>query len=399
MNQNRNTWVLVGIIAIAVSFVVGLSVGDSGRSTAAVSDSTREQSVINPQDFEPFWRAWQVLEEKYVSAASTTQQEKIWGAISGLAASYKDPYTIFFPPAEDKMFKEDISGDFEGVGMEIGIKNKQLQVVAPIKGSPADRAGVKVGDYILEIDGKSTIDMSTDQAVKLIRGPKSTTVKILFLTQGASTPVEKPIVRDVINIPTIETSRKPGGVFVIRLFSFTAQSPDLFRNALRDFILSGDKKLILDLRGNPGGYLEAAWDIASWFLPAGKTVVIEDFGDKASPKYYRSKGYDVFNENLRMIVLVDGGSASASEILAGALAENGVAKLVGTKTFGKGSVQELVSITSDTSLKVTIAHWMTPDGHNLSESGLEPDYVVEVNEENTKDGNDPILNKALELLR
>jgi carboxyl-terminal processing protease len=397
--NNRNTYYVVGIIAVIVAFIIGLNIG-AGRSPAGQANSrlTDLESVSQDQ-FAPFWRAWQILDSKQVNAASTTAQQKVWGSIQGLASSYGDPYTVFFPPVEAKQFKEDIAGDFEGVGMEIGIKNKQLQVVAPLKGSPAEKAGVKSGDVILKIGDKITTDLPVDQAVKLIRGPKGTTVKILFLPNGSSKPVERTLTRDVINIPTIETSTKAGGIFVIRLYSFTAVSPDLFRNALREFVLSGNNKLVLDLRGNPGGYLDAAWDMASWFLPAGEVVVTEDFGKKAAPQVYRSKGYNIFSKNLKMLILVDGGSASASEILAGALSENGVAKLVGTKTFGKGSVQELVPITSDTSLKVTVARWLTPNGHNLSENGLDPDYPVIVDEKTTAGGKDPAMDKAIELLK
>lgn len=218
------------------------------------------------------------------------------------------------------------------------------------------------------------------------------------MTLGASKPIERTIVRDVIDIPTLDTSEKPGGIFVIRLYSFTANSADLFRKALREFVISGDHKLILDLRGNPGGYLDAAWDMASWFLPAGKTVVTEDFGKNGDPKIYRSKGYDVFTNALQVIILADAGSASASEILAGALQENGVAKIVGTKTFGKGSVQQLVPITSDTSLKITIARWLTPNGNNLSHDGLKPDYVVEMTEKDVAAKNDSQMLRAVELL-
>lgn len=397
MNDNKNNYILLSISAI-VLFGIGFFVGH-GTSPASLANSRlTDLSEVDKSDFAPYWKAWQVLEEKDVFAASTTEQEKIWGSISGLAASYKDPYTVFFPPVESKMFQEDISGDFEGVGMEIGIKDKQLQVISPIKDSPADRAGVKSGDLILKIGDKVTSELSVDQAVKLIRGPKDSIVKITFLPVDSSKPVTRSLKRDIINIPTIDTSDKGNGVYYIRLYSFTAQSPDLFRNALRAFVLSGNHKLILDLRGNPGGYLDAAWDMASWFLPTGKTVVTEDFGKKSPPKFYYSKGYNIFNKNLQMMILVDGGSASASEILAGALKENGVAKLVGSKTFGKGSVQELVPITSDTSLKVTIARWLTPSGHNLSENGLEPDYAVELTEQNTAKGNDPALNKAISLL-
>jgi carboxyl-terminal processing protease len=241
--------------------------------------------------------------------------------------------------------------------------------------------------------------MSTDEAVNLIRGLQGTSVKISFLPVGATKPVDRVIIRDVINIPTLDTDTKPGGIFVIKLYSFTAQSPDLFREALRKFILSGDHKMILDLRGNPGGYLDAAWDMASWFLPAGKVIVTEDFGKSAPAQVYRSKGYDIFNSSLEMYILVDGGSASAAEILSGALHEQGVAKLVGVKTFGKGSVQELVPITDDSSLKVTIARWLTPNGHNLSHDGLDPDYAVPITDADAKAGTDPQMDKAVSLLQ
>lgn len=388
---------LIGLPAVIIAFFIGISVGEHSDSNQDLSEPPTTQ-FVSDKDFAAFWKAWEILDQKFVTAASTTATQRVYGSIQGLAASYGDPYTVFFPPVESKMFHDDISGNFEGVGMEIGIKNKQLQVVSPIKDSPAEKAGVRSGDFILFIEATSTLEMSTDQAVKLIRGPGGTKVKITFLVQGTGKPVVRTITRDVINIPTLDTSTKPGGIFVIRLYSFTAESPNLFRNALREFVLSGNHKLILDLRGNPGGYLDAAWDMASWFLSAGKIVVKEDFGKNGSPKLYRSKGYDVFNSNLKMLILVDSGSASASEILAGALKEQGIAKLVGTKTFGKGSVQELVSVTPDTSLKVTIAHWLTPNGHNLSHEGLEPDYKVEPTDKDIQNKNDVQMNRAIELL-
>jgi carboxyl-terminal processing protease len=213
---------------------------------------------------------------------------------------------------------------------------------------------------------------------------------------GATAPIVRKLVRDVINIPTLDTDITHPDTFIIKLYSFTATSPDLFRNALRQFVQSGDHKLILDLRGDPGGYLDAAWDMASWFLPAGKIIVTEDFGGHQPSNIYRSKGYDVFNGNLKMLILVDNGSASAAEILAGALQEQGVAKLVGAKTFGKGVVQELVPITPDTSLKITVARWLTPNGHNLSHDGLDPDYPVTATSSDPMV--DPVMNKALQLL-
>jgi carboxyl-terminal processing protease len=390
-------YIVIGIPAIILALFIGIYIG--GHSGASVNRSDLvDKTVITGDKFQIFWKAWQILDNKFVTAASSTVDSKIYGAIQGLASSYGDPYTVFFPPEQAKAFADDIAGNFQGVGMEIGIKDKQLQVVSPIKGSPADRAGVKTGDLIVKIGDKSTSDMSVDVAVKLIRGPKGSTVKVTFFPIGGTKTVEKTITRDTINIPTLDTDTKPGGIFVIRLYSFTAQSADLFRNALRQFILSGDHKLILDLRGNPGGYLDAAVDMASYFVPAGKLVVTEDFGGNKDPLVYRSRGYKLFNNNLQMMILVDNGSASAAEILAGALRENGIAKLIGVKTFGKGSVQELVSLTSDTSLKITIARWLTPSGHNLSHDGLEPDYKVEFTDKDIASKTDVQMNKAVDLL-
>lgn len=398
MENKKLSYFLIFLPILVFTLFIGIYIGERNTSSPILSN-TELRDIATSDQFGAFWKAWQVLDEKYVTSSSTSVQNKIYGAIEGLTDSYKDPYTVFLPPVESKMFKDDIAGDFSGVGMEIGIKDKQLVVIAPMKDSPAERAGVKAGDAILSINGTSTLSMSTDEAVKLIRGPKGTEVKISFLPEGATKPVERKIIRDIIKIPTIDVVTKPGGITVISLYSFTAQSPELFRNALREFVLSGNTKLILDLRRNPGGYLDAAWDIASWFLPAGKIVVTEDFGGKEQPIVYRSKGYNIFTDKLRMLILVDNGSASASEILAGALKEHGVAKLVGVKTFGKGSVQELVSITSDTSLKVTVASWLTPNGHNLSKDGLEPDYVVPVTENDSSIKKDPQMEKAVELLQ
>lgn len=395
-SDKKLVYLLVGLPAVVIAFFLGLYVGDGNSS--GVDHPDVPQNIITDEQFAPFWQAWQTLQEKSIYAASTTDQTKIWGSIEGLAASYGDPYTVFFPPQEAKIFKEDITGNFGGVGMEIGIKDDNLVVVAPLKDSPAEKAGVRAGDIIVSINGTSTVKMGTDEAVSLIRGPKGTPIKITFWPKGAAKAVERTIIRDTINPPVLDVSEKPGGITVIKLYSFTANSADLFRNALRQFVISGNHKLILDLRRNPGGYLDAAWDMASYFLPAGKKVVTEDFGKNAEPVIYMSKGYNVFNKNLEMVILVDGGSASASEILAGALQEHGVAKLVGTKTFGKGSVQELVPMAGDASLKVTIARWLTPQGHNLSQDGLNPDFIATSTDAEIAAGKDTVMDKALKLL-
>jgi carboxyl-terminal processing protease len=222
------------------------------------------------------------------------------------------------------------------------------------------------------------------------------------MRSGVKDPMEFNVIRDFINLPTVETELKDG-VFVIHLYTFSAISPNLFRDAIREFWESGNDKLIIDLRGNPGGYLEAAQDIASWFLPVGDLVVKEAFKKESSDQIFRSRGYNVFDgKKLKLAVLIDGGSASASEILAGALRDHGVATLVGTRSFGKGSVQELFDITDSpkTSIKITIAKWLTPNGISISHEGLKPDVEVKLDEEAyKKDKTDTQLLKAIEILK
>jgi carboxyl-terminal processing protease len=248
------------------------------------------------------------------------------------------------------------------------------------------------------IGNVSAAKMSTDEAIKMIRGEAGTSIAVTFGRKGVKEPMVKTLVRANIEIPTINTKLLPENVFVIELYSFSANSPNLFRKALRKFVESGSDKLVLDLRNNPGGYLEAALDMSSWFLPTGETVVIEDFGGKKEPEIYRSKGYDIFTGKLKFVILVNEGSASASEILAGALREYNKAILIGSKTFGKGSVQELVPVTGDTSLKVTVAHWLTPLGKSISNGGLTPDIEVKITAENTKGGKDPQMDAAVKYL-
>jgi carboxyl-terminal processing protease len=392
------------IIALVAVFYAGRRTAESGPYAAlpAFTAPATDASIVTSAQFAPFWKEWQILQQNYVAAGSTTPQNMIYGAMEGLALSEGDPYTVFFPPQENNLFQSDIAGNFTGVGMEIDIKNNALTVISPLKGTPSAAAGIKAGDIVSAINGQDTSNMTVDQAVDLIRGPAGTTVKLTIIRAGETAPLVISVTRQVINIPTIATSTigtSSSEIFDIQLDSFTADSPALFQTALRSFVASGSHKLILDLRGNPGGYLDAAWDMASWFLPAGETVVTEDFGGKQPNQVYQSKGDNIFNSNLQMVILVDGGSASAAEILSAALHDHGVATLVGEKTFGKGSVQELIPITDNTSLKVTVARWLTPDGHNLSHDGIDPDYVVPITAAQVAAGTDPQMAKAVSLLQ
>jgi len=396
----------VGVAALVIVFAGGVEYG-AHRATAIADLSGAPTGV----DFSPVWKAWSILDEKFVPAAvsSTTplatttaaqDQNRVWGMITGMAASLNDPYTFFLPPTENQQFNDDMSGQFDGVGMEVDVKDDILTVVTPLKGTPADKAGIKSGDQILKINGKDTKGLDVDDAVNVIRGPKGTQVTLTVMRVGWDAPKDIKVTRDTINVPVVTTTARPDGVFVIALTTFTANAPDLFRSALRDFMQSGDQKLVLDLRGNPGGYLDAAVDIASWFLPAGDVVVTEDYAGHEQNIVHRSSGYDVVNSNVKMVILVDKGSASASEILSDALRYYKVAKLVGTNTYGKGVVQELVPITTnpDTSLKVTVARWLGPDGIQIPLTGLIPDVNATTTDAAVAAGKDPQLDAAIQVL-
>lgn len=388
------------VLLVILFFGLGIYIGFNKRPEIdkIVNISNKETAVSTNVDFSPFWKAWNSINEKYPNAKNVTDQERVYGAISGLINSLNDPYSVFFSPDEAKMFEEDIQGNFTGVGMEIGIKDKVLTVIAPLKDTPAYKANIKSGDKILKINDQVTTNLSVDKAIKLIRGNVGTTVTLTIFREGYEEPKEIKIVRDVINIPTLDTELRKDGIFVIKLYSFSANSSELFRNALKEFSLAQTDKLLLDLRGNPGGYLESAVSMSSWFLEGGKPVVTEDYGNGIKQKIYRSQGYNVFNNSLKFVILIDGGSASASEILAGAMQDYKKALLVGQQSYGKGSVQEVEKITPDTLLKITVAKWLTPNGNSISEKGLTPDYEISFTKKDIESKNDPQLNKAIELL-
>ena len=393
------------VFLIAGAFTVGLYVGFHKSDQLANISAFAGSDAVPPAevDFSPLWKAWSVLDEKFVPATTTeevSREDQLWGLIQGLASSLGDPYTVFMPPAKATTFEEDIRGEFGGVGIEIGMRDKILTVISPLKGTPADKAGILAGDKIVKIDGKTTEHISVDEAVTHIRGEIGTDVVLTIAREGLDAFKDFTLTRAKIEVPTIDTELRSDGVFVVKLYNFTATSPNLFRDALREFVESKSNKLVLDLRGNPGGYLEAAVDMASFFLPAGKTVVTEDYGKNGDPRIHRSKGYNIFEKsNLKMIILVNQGSASASEILAGALQQHGIAQLVGQATFGKGSVQELVKITPETSLKVTVARWLTPNGTSISDGGVKPDFEVAFEAKDVEAGVDPQLEKAVGVLK
>lgn len=352
-------------------------------------------------DLTEFWRVWELLNEKFAKASSTdklTDEQKVQGAIDGLVAAYGDPYTTYFPPKDAEAFGAEIAGNFSGVGMEVGLRNNIITVIAPLSGTPADKAGLLAGDAIVSISGTTTEGMGIDEAVSLIRGPEGTTVTFKIYRSGDTETKEITVTRAQIEIPTTKTEKR-GDTFIIALYSFNAISEQKMQDALREYTKSGAKKLVLDLRGNPGGYLQSAVAIGSSILPAGKVIVRESYADGRPEDVLRSQGRNIkqFTPG-EIVVLIDGGSASASEILAGALAQHDYATLIGTNSFGKGSVQELVDLPSKAALKVTIARWLTPDGTSISHAGLKPKIVVARTPEDRLASKDPQMDAAIAYL-
>jgi carboxyl-terminal processing protease len=386
----------VGLLIITIIFALGFFIGNM--------DSNPLKVKVSNVDIGTFWKVWEILDDQFVTTdhkdklgqeiSSTTvsefdnmskEQRRIYGAIKGMVDSEQDPYTTFFTPEEASSFETEIKGSFDGIGMEVGKRDGIIVVITPISGSPAERAGIKTGDKIVKINNITTLDMSVDEAVKIIRGPKGTTVDIQVYRDGVEKPIDFKIARDTIQLPTLDKYYdKNTGVYTVKIYSFSEHVNSLFKEAMQEFASTNSNKLIIDLRGNPGGYLEAAIDISSYFIPSGKVIVSQDYGSKQKIEQLRSLGYNILkNKDVKVVVLVDGGSASASEIVAGALQDHRVATIMGEKTFGKGSVQEYIKITDKTGLKVTIARWLTPNGNSISVSGLAPDIEVK-KDENTK---------------
>ena len=407
------------IISLAAVLVAGFAGGIFFERSNGV-ESNPVKVLLNKDlgqpdyvDFSLFWDAWNSLHDKYVDQNKLDTKKLLYGAIQGMVNSVGDPYTVFFEPPESKKFQEEISGSFGGIGIEIGKRNDVLTVIAPIKDTPAYKAGLKAGDKILRIDDKPTTDLSIEEAVNLIRGKRGTPVVLTISSNGADTR-EVEIVRDTIKIPTIswqiiESDGKK--VAYLQLFTFNQNIDSEFQKAAQEILKSDAERLILDLRNNPGGLLDSAVNIAGWFLDKDQVVTAEALRD-GSRNEFKSSG----NGSLKIyptVVLINGGSASASEILAGALHDNRGVRLVGEKTFGKGSVQQLEQFKDGSSLKVTVAKWLTPSGVSISDTGIEPDVKVELPKESPAaagekgefefelgvPNKDPQLDKALELLK
>ena len=394
----KNAVFIIVIVGLVISFGFGFYVG-AGQSRAVYLDGVSGIDLGKPAgvDFSLFWDAWRVVQEKFATKEPLNVQNMVYGAISGMLGSLDEPYAVFMNPEDSKKFFDDLEGSFEGVGMEIGIRDKMLQVIAPLEGTPAQKIGIRAGDRIITIEDAFTDGMSVEKAVSLIRGPKGTSVTLGIFREGWKETQEFTIVRDVIIIPSLEWELK-GDVAYIKLFQFSEKAGRDFRRISQEIAASNASSIVLDVRNNPGGFLDIAVDIAGWFVERGSVVVTEQLKDEAEQRVHEARGTAGLI-SYPTVVLINEGSASASEILAGALRDNRGILLIGKKSFGKGSVQEIQNLRDDSSLKVTIAKWLTPKGNVIQDIGLEPDIDVTNTPEDEEKDLDPQLDKALEVVK
>ena len=406
--------VVILILVFALGFTIGrLPFGakiDSPASGQVLNTEEIPEYLSQDVDFEEFWQVWQYVKENYVNA-DIGDTKLFYGALAGLVASLDDPYSVFLNPEISDEFEQELSGSFEGIGAEIGIKEERLTIIAPLPGTPADQAGLRAGDKILAIDGLDTRGIALDYAVSIIRGKRGTTVVLTILSNGNTEPQEVTIVRDTIEIDSVRFLRKDalgkdegeegfslkdGNIAYIELLYFNENTLADWNKNIQAVLALNPQGIILDLRNNPGGFLTTAIEIAGEWVN-GKTVVLEQL--RSGVKIAHQANRQARFVDIPTVVLVNKGSASGAEIVAGALQDYGVATLVGETTFGKGSVQDLKKFKDGSSVKLTIAEWLTPNERNINEEGIKPDIEVEMTREDYEADLDPQLDKALEILR
>ncbi len=396
------SWVIpVAALVAAIIFALGIFFGRAflPPQTVQLEDGQvlgREEidRLTSDVDFNLFWDVWDMLQESYIYGP-VAEKDLFYAALDGLVEGVGDPYTSFFDPKESAEFQTDLSGQFEGIGAEIGLRDGQIVVVSPLKDAPAQRAGVKAGDAIHLIDETETYGMTIEEAVREIRGPKGTTVT-LTVTRGDSTkPMEIAIRRDVIEIASVEWELREDGIAVINLFAFNEDTARAFNDVVVSVLANDVKGIVLDMRNNPGGFLDRAVTIAGEWV-GNKTVVIERMEDGLL-RPLDAQGVARLKD-IPTVVLVNEGSASATEIVAGALQDYGAATIMGEQTFGKGSVQEYRELSDGSALKITIAEWLTPQGRSIQKEGIKPDELVTFSDEDVAKGVDTQFQRAIAFL-
>lgn len=390
-NSTKN---IVGLILISLSFIAGFYYHEF-----IFQEYYKAAYSIDGIDFSLLKKAWDQVSTDYVDQSKIDKTKMTYGAISGMVNAIGDPYTEFFNPEEAKKLEQDLAGSFEGIGLQLGIKNNQITAISPIKGTPAEKAGLRPGDIILAIDATSTSNLSLDEAVNLIRGPKDTKVTLTISREGSENK-DIVITRAVIKVPSMDYEIKEVAngkkIAIITLYQFSDTVYQDFKTAAIDILNNNVSGIILDMRSNPGGLVNQATSIAGWFLDKGQLILSEQ--DKNGEKTELTSSGPSNFASIPLVVLINDGSASASEILAGALKDDRKVPIIGVTSFGKGTVQQIISLDDGSSLKVTTAKWYTPSGVRIQDTGIEPDIKVDLTQKDYEQNKDPQLDRALQEL-
>src|SRR3989338_4584866 len=389
--------ILVLALFTSAAFAIGYDIGFERGVVSVVQEGEGQvlgqgeipAGLSEDVNFALFWDVWDFVKSRYVDQP-VSEKDLFYGSMAGLVAGLDDAYSVFFDPEANEAFQSELEGSFEGIGAEIGIKDGQLQVIAPLPGSPAEVAGIQAGDKIYYIDGVETFEMTVEEAVQLISGEGGTTVTLSVAHNGAESLEEITITRATITIDSVKFTMRDDGIAVIDIYFFNGDTTELFNDAVQQIAMSDAKGIILDLRNDPGGYLNAAIDVASAWID-NDVVVSEHVQDEVTPFYTTQIS---LLEGIPTVVLVNGGSASASEIVAGALQDYELATIVGEQTYGKGSVQDYREFPDGSAVKLTIAKWFTPAGRSIDKEGITPDELIEFTKEQYEAGLDPQLSRA-----
>jgi len=409
-DKNKRFWKYSGVTVLCIlslfcAFSAGAYLSQNSNSFGELVqkevsyfgvDKLNTASAISSDiDFNLYWEVWNTLKDNYVDRSKLDDKTLFYGALKGLVAASGDPYTVFMDPKDNKQFADDMAGTFEGIGAEIGLRDDIITIISPLNDMPAAKAGLKAGDQIFAINGTSTVNMTVDEAVRQIRGPKDTSVTLTVFRNGEKATKDYTITRGVIVVKSVKTEMRPDGIYVVSVSAFNNDTWVLFKKAVDDIVAKKPKGLVLDLRNNPGGYLDTAVDMSSEWVTDGP-VVIEKFSETKQDKYLSTGSGKL--KDIPTVVLINKGSASASEIVAGALQDTKKATIVGEKSYGKGSVQSLVPLKDGSSLKVTIAKWLTPNGLSINDHGITPDQEVINKTEDFNKNRDPQMDRAISIL-